>query len=370
LKRIVFVYPYLTGYIIPVLQGVVDSGRVSLDVLCSPPPPGMGFEEIIPPEHPNLHWILAPEGHPMGDRIGMVQKGVLRHILRVRPDAVVIWANPRFLSFWGMLLLGRLLCIPVYSRGHGLFKKQEIGGLYKLLYKLMYRVILAMSYRYICYTQAVKDSLRSLVKDEDKLIVEYNTLYNHYPLAPNQKTGKEKGVFYIGRIRDGCGVDVLIQALEGLNRQGDSPVIELHIIGDGPLQSHVQEQASRLPWLTYHGKEFDQQRVRDISRECRLGCVPGFMGLNVVHMMSLSLPVVTHARLGKHMGPEPEYIQHQVNGWLIEKVNDVASLAQAIKLLWLLPEDKFRVLQENAYRSYEKLSSPPYHERFLQILEG
>jgi hypothetical protein len=53
----------------------------------------------------------------------------------------------------------------------------------------------------------------------------------------------------------------------------------------------------------------------------------------------------------------------------MEKPNNVASLVETLRELWLMPVDKFKILQENAYKTYEKLSNPPFHERLLQILE-
>jgi len=363
MKRVTFIYPYLTSYILPVLQGMVESGRVQLDVFYSPNPSGMGFGEHQPFEHPNVCWKQVKERHPLGDRFAMYQKDISNYIMKTRPNAIFIFANARYLSFWSVLIAGYLLNIPVYPWGHGLFKKKHIG----YAHKLMFKAILALSHKYICYTPQVKISLLPLAKDDKKLVVGCNTLYNLYPIGPYGKTGKEKGILYIGRVRSGCGVDVLIETIALLNKKHDAG-IELHVIGDGPLGSMIREKTSQLPWLYYYGKIFDQKKISEISRQCRFGCVPGFMGLNVVHMMSLSLPVVSHAQLSLHMGPEPEYIQHSVNGWLMEKPNDVASLVETLKGLWMMPADKFKVMQENAYKTYEELSNPPFHERILQIL--
>jgi glycosyltransferase involved in cell wall biosynthesis len=276
----------------------------------------------------------------------------------------LIWANPRYLSFWAVLVAGRLLGIPVYSRGHGLFKKKGAG----ILYRIMYKTILALSQAYICYTPSVKGSLVALVKNDKKLAVDFNTLYNDFPILPDCKTGTENGIFYIGRVRQGCGVDVLIEVVNHLNHEIGFN-IELHIIGAGSFAPVITREAKENPWLHYHGEIYDQKQISEISQNCRMGCVPGFMGLNVVHMMSLSLPVVTHAQLDQHMGPEPDYIQHEVNGWLIEEPNDVDSLVETLQELWRMPSGKFKILQENAYKTYEKLSNPPYHERLLQIFE-
>ena len=51
-----------------------------------------------------------------------------------------------------------------------------------------------------------------LVPDHAKLVVDYNTLLNEFPVLSDTRNGGEPGVFYIGRIRPGCGVDDLIEA--------------------------------------------------------------------------------------------------------------------------------------------------------------
>jgi glycosyltransferase involved in cell wall biosynthesis len=364
MKRVLLIYPLLTSYILPVIKGMAESGRVYLDVFYGPQPLGEGFGEHLPFKHPNIHWMQVEEKHPFGDRFGMYQKDILGHLIKMRPDAILIWANPRYLSFWVTLVAGRLLSIPVYSCGHGLFKKKGAG----ILHRIMYKTILALSQAYICYTPSVRDSLLPITKNGKKLEVGFNTLYNDYPVLPDCKTGTERGIFYIGRVRPGCGVDILIKAVNHLNQEKDLK-IELHIIGAGPLTPFLQFEEKIKPWLHYYGAVYDQKQISEISQNCRIGCVPGFMGLNVVHMMSLSLPVVTHAQLDQHMGPEPEYIQHEVNGWLIEKPNNITSLVEKLSELWLMPAGKVRILQENAYKTYEKLNNPPFHERLLLIME-
>ena len=297
MKTFLFIYPYLTSYILPVLQGIAESGRVQLHVVSGDSPSGLGFGAHLPFEHLNVRWIQVEEKCLLGNRLGMYQQGVLTHLIKTKPDVVLIWANPRYLSFWGILILGRMLRMQVYARGHGLFKKKKAG----FFHRTMYRAIIALSYRYVCYTQEVKDSLLQLTQQKNKLVVDYNTLYNDSPVCPEEKTGQEKGIFYIGRMRSGCGVEALIQSVVQLN-QKENLKIELHIIGDGPIRNFLVEKAKEFSWIKYYGKVFDQKKISDISRQCRLGCVPGFMGLNAVHMLSLSLPVVTHGDLSKHMG--------------------------------------------------------------------
>jgi glycosyltransferase involved in cell wall biosynthesis len=196
------------------------------------------------------------------------------------------------LSYWGV--------DPRTLRHSGVFTRHTCSRKNTpILHRLMYRAILALIHTYICYAirEIFKARLTKTINWYD-----FNTLYNRHPVPPDRKSGLEPGIFYIGRVRPGCGVDVLIETVERINREGDSK-IDLHVIGDGPLGEAIRRQAEGHDWLHYYGAVFDQERICDISLNCRFGCVPGFMGLNVVHMMSLSLPVMTHGRLDKH-GPE------------------------------------------------------------------
>ncbi len=342
---------------------MVEKGDVQLFVLYVAKPPQMGHDQYVPFTHPNVTWIPLTEVHPFGKAFGIWYSRFTRQILDIKPDVIITWANPRYLSYWVLLFLGRLYGIPVYSRGHGLVKKPRPN----LLQRLMFKAILTLSTKYICYTSNVKSSLEPLIKDKGKLAVDNNSLKNNYPILPEQKTGSEKGVFFVGRVRPGCGVELLVQAMERLHRQPGFNM-ELHIIGDGPLGQYLLESSAKHEWFKYYGKLFDQKQISEISQNCRFGCGPGFMGLNVVHMMSLSLPVLTHRDFSVHMGPEPIYVVHGENGWLVEEANTLQLIENALVELSEMPAEKMKLLQSNAYNTYLGLSDPPYHTRLLSIM--
>lgn len=364
MKKIIFIYPYLTSYVLSDLEDMANSNRIKLFVIFAKLPDGKGFGSHIPFEHENIQWIQIKEIHPFGEKIGMYQKGVINFIRKINPDSVFTWANPRYMSFWWVLIFCKFFRIPVFSRGHGLFKKEKV----EIYYKIMYKLILLLTYRYVCYTPIVKTSLKFLNMDE-KLVVDFNTQTNFFPVSPDNKSGNEQGIFYIGRVRENCGVDILVQAISELNfKKGFN--LELHIVGDGPLGTFLVEKSNEYPWLQYYGKIFEQEVISNISTNCRIGCVPGFMGLNVVHMMSLSLPVLTHRKLEQHMGPEPEFIVDQINGWCFEKPNDLVSLKVFLEDIWKMPKEKIMAMQASAYLTYAKLSTPSHSERLLRILDS
>ena len=77
----------------------------------------------------------------------------------------------------------------------------------------MYWSIRKFSTKYICYTQSVKESLLSIFPNEDYLAVDNNTIYNPYSVQPMAKTGREKGILFIGRLRQNCGIELLIKTV-------------------------------------------------------------------------------------------------------------------------------------------------------------
>ena len=337
------------------------SRHCKLDFIYSPTAPEAGFGEHSLPKNENLRWIPVKMTAPFGRKISLFQKGLVTYMLKNRPDAVIIWANPRCISTWFVLLAGKILRIPIYSRGHGLYKKTKLT----FGFKFMYSLIIRLSKKYICYTESVRESLMPLTKNTQKLVVDYNTLYNDYPVKPEEKSGSEKGILFIGRLRALCGVQALINSIVQLN-QDPSFAIDLHIIGDGIEGNWVREKAQNYSWIHYHGMIYDDAKIQEISRLCRIGVFPGTAGLSVVHMMSLSLPPLTHNHMHAH-GPEPSYIKDDLNGWFFDKSNPQA-LTTAISTIWEKTLADMQSYQKNAFLTYKKLNEPPLHERLWSII--
>ncbi|OGN73487.1 MAG: hypothetical protein A2X25_03235 [Chloroflexi bacterium GWB2_49_20] len=340
------------------------SEHCHLDFIFSPAPIEAGFGEHQLPQNDHIRWMSVKTFRPFGEKIGLIQRGLVSYMIHNHPDAVIIFANPRYLSYWFVLLAGKFLNIPIYSRGHGLYKKEKIS----LFYRIMYGSMIQLSKKYLCYTDSVKDSLLPLVKDPNKLAVDYNTLYNNYPVYPQEKTGQEKGIFFIGRLRPRCGIEELIASIQSL-REDSLLEIDLHIIGDGILGEWVRKQVKAYPWIFYHGMVYTDREIQTISRNCRCGVFPGDAGLSVVHMMSLSLPPLTHDTMYTHMGPEPSYIQPGVNGWFYGPSSPSKTLSEAISVLIMLTPENMKKFQKNAFDTFQNLSMPPFHERLWALID-
>jgi len=356
--RVFFIQPQLTEYRMGLYEGLAR--RCDLTVLYSPPESARGFGSLRPRPVKGLTYQEIRTFRPVGKRIGLLQAGAVWEVIRRRPDAIIIFGNPWYASFWLTLLVGRLLGIAVLVHGHGLFKHPEAGR----VRRWTYRVILVLAARYICYADIVRQSLEDVGLPSRKLAVADNSQQNSHPVPPVEKKGNEPGVLFVGRLRSGSGVGQLVRAVERLRENGHP--VTLHVIGDGEELEVLSALARDRPWVVLHGAVYDDATVADISRSCALGCYPGRAGLSVVHLMSLSLPPVVASNLAWHQGPEPSYVVDGWNGYLFDPANPdgvFEALARAFSNRATLHRT-----QVNAFETYQRLTSPPLAERIWSIV--
>jgi hypothetical protein len=117
LKHVCIVEPIPSNYSLPIFLELAQHGRVN--ILFSLAPSDSGFGEIALPDGPNVRCFPVSTLKPLGDRLGMFKRGVLPHIIREKPDALLLSANMRELSFWAAVVCARMLGIAAYARGSG-----------------------------------------------------------------------------------------------------------------------------------------------------------------------------------------------------------------------------------------------------------
>lgn len=296
-----------------------------------------------------------------GNRL-FYQRNVVKKAIEMKPDAIISFANPRYLSFWALLTISKLSKIKFYAHGQGLYSYPKPS----LIRKLMYRIICRCSTRYVCYTELSKDTLIAAGCDPKQLVTIRNSLELRTTIHPQQKTYEENGVLFIGRLREGSRLDALINAV--LLARSSGQEIELHVIGGGQLENHYKNLYGGYPWVHWHGAIHHDSHIAEISKLCRIGCYPGDAGLSVVHMFSLALPPLVHQNIGKHMGPEPSYITQGINGFLFDPSPDESALSAAIVNIWQLPSSKLRDIGSAAFSTYLDLNLPSMGDQFVNLV--
>lgn len=283
------------------------------------------------------------------------QKNLLSNFFTSKPDIVFIAANPRYISSWMLMFIAKLMNKKIFLHGQGLYNKSEISFLNKITYGI-YDLICNS---YICYTESSKDSLKTL-SIYNKSTVAENSIINTNDYY--KQTISEKGILFIGRLRKGSNIQLLIDAVLNLQKEKE---MQLHIIGGGESLEELRRKYKHSS-IKFYGPIYDNSAITEISKECIFGCYPGDAGLSVLHYMSLSLPVIIHSQMKKHMGPEPSYVIDKYNGLTFERDN-YKSLEKSIRDLFT---DKTLLynMQSNAYSTYKKITIPDLSERFSKII--
>lgn len=359
MKRVCIIEPVFTHYRLPVYEQL--SRFCHVDWVFSPSTTISGFGEAPPTGASGLRFVQVPDWKPFGGRFGMFQRGVAKYVLRERPDAILVSSNLRSLSFWTTLILARLRGTPVYVHGHGLYKKRRI----RFLHRTLIRIMLQLSCGYIAYAPIARESFPAHGFSDEKVMVAHNTLVNPFPVRPEEKTGSERGVLFLGRLRRGCRVNLLIRVIKRL-REEESIPLTLNIVGSGEEEESLRQEAASLSWITWHGEVHDLLQIRKISLDCFVGCYPGNAGLSVVHLLSLSLPVVINDDFSDQ-GPETSFVQNGVNGLVYDHTNSQEFLYRELKSLAGDPR-RIAKMQRSALEEYQTLINPPLAERLFSIL--
>lgn len=362
MKKLLIIQPYLTYYRVPVFEELALGYDTT--VICSLPggDSGFGTEEIIGQKN-RFRKFIVPELSWVGKCI-LHQKGILKVVRKETPDLILCAANPHYISFGLVLLYAKLKKIPVFSWGHGLYKKETPS----LFHRVVFLVIAFFSCKYICYTESVKKSLLAIGVCPEKLVVAENSLQNLFPVFAEEKTGKEKGVLFLGRLRSNSGVFDLIDSVQSL-RVTTGEDVTVHVVGDGIAATALARAIREKPWVTWYGQVYKQEELTDISRKCFLGCYPGDAGLSVLHYMSLSLPPLTHDNMSCHQGPEPNYIEDGRNGFLFDHGAGRAGLQSSLIRI-IRSRRTLAGVQQQAFATYQKITSPSLGKRLLSILQA
>ena len=351
-KRLLIVQPYLTKYRLPVFREIAES--FDLDVLASK---STDYGSEICDDS----FAITTVSERQIFSVFYWQSGLISALRSTKYDLLFITANPRYLSTWFALYQARLLGIKVVLHGQGLYRKES----HSLSTKLIYALFNLFSDRYLAYTALSKESMRGL-SIYQKTVVTENSIVNSATV--DEKRGSEKGVLFVGRLRDGSNVESLIEAVMGLNEEQkeQAATYTLHIVGAGVLLSAMKQKYAKLDFVKFYGEIYDSSRIAQISKSCFVGCYPGDAGLSILHYMSLSLPPVVHSNMRCHMGPEPSYIKDGFNGVLFER-GDKKSLQNALRAV-SNNQRKLRSLQQNAFETYKAITNPSLGQRMTLTL--
>tara|TARA_R110002167_G_scaffold57808_3_gene163491 strand:- start:7608 stop:8654 length:1047 start_codon:yes stop_codon:yes gene_type:complete len=258
----------------------------------------------------------------------------------------------KYLTLWISIFYCRFSGRKCYLHGQGGYKGKQ--GFVK---KIVYSLAVFLSSGYICYSTYSRLNLIKLIPSflHKKISVVENSLYMD---SHNCFHKESKGLFFVGRLREGCGIEIVLEAAKNAG-------VCVHVVGDGDFLDGLRD---RYPDAKFYGAVFNIQEQKRIAAMCMAGVYGGDAGLSVVHYMAWGLPVIVHDSLRYHMGPEPGYVKDGFNGLYFKRGNQ-SSLEVAIARLIGDFQLSCR-LSVGALDTFEKLSNPPMHVKFINIFKG
>jgi glycosyltransferase involved in cell wall biosynthesis len=265
------------------------------------------------------------------------QAGLLNWLENWNPDALIVEANPRYLSTPAAVRWMHTRGRPVLGWGLGApFKAEGIG-----IARKVWRVFLKQFDALIAYSQRGADEYGALGFPREKIFIAHNSVSAppSFPLPDRPSTfNLRPSILFVGRLQARKRVDDLLRACAQLN---STP--RLVIVGDGPDRERLQSLASEIyPEAKFIGAKHGAE-LKSYFTEADLFVLPGTGGLAVQEAMSNGLPVI----VAQGDGTQDDLVR-QGNGWQIPP-GDFEALLAAMKDA-LSNVARLRKLGEKSYR--------------------
>jgi len=178
---------------------------------------------------------------------------------------------------------------------------------------------------------------KEMKKRTDRIVTLPNAVEPVPPIDRNFE-GSVIKLLFVGRFAFNKGINILMEAMRQLNKEGYEKRIELHLVGKGPLFDTYTKEYN-LPNTIFHGFTDDEQLNR-LYEQCDLFVFPTlFEGMPtvVLEAMVRGLPVVV-----SDTGATAE-LTDSSTGFLIE-ANNIRALKWAVQQFYQLPPEQKKML--------------------------
>ena len=247
------------------------------------------------------------------------QRGLLDWLVGWNPDALIVEANPRYLSTPAAVKWMQRLGRPVIGWGLGI---PPLSGVFAGLRQNRRIRFLNRFDALIAYSQRGADEYAALGFPREKIFVAHNAVAAAPTARPDDrpKTTDRNMILFVGRLQARKRIDSLLRACKEMP---DSP--RLVIVGDGPEREKLELIARQVfPSAEFVGKKHGDE-LKPFFAEADLFVLPGTGGLAVQQAMSHGLPVI----VAKGDGTQDDLVRPE-NGWQIPP-EDYDALVSTLK---------------------------------------
>lgn len=240
----------------------------------------------------------------------------------------------------------------------------------KLLLSIAYP-LLCNSLKIVVPSMFFKNKLQNrfpVIKDQ-KIFISPSGGINKVHFCVNRKVDQFTGAMaYVSRIDRGKGWDVVLDAIELLNKRSKLQLRCLFVGGGAEVDRFKKRiEEKKLDNCIYRGV-LPQKELRNIYQMVDLMIFPTeleeSLGLVGVEALSCSCPVI-----GSDIGCLPEYIHEGVTGFLFEPGNST-DLADKIEYFYSLKMEEVNKMREEAYAISLKYDSESTSRLMVELLIG
>ncbi len=327
----------LPNYRAPFFDLLASSCEGGMSLFTGLPRPSEGITTTDQLQITNYH--LGQNIHLFGGPLYLCyQRGLINWLEEWNSDALIMEANPRYLSSPAAISWMQKRDRPVIGWGLGAppVSRFREGGRVNFL-----RQFNAL----VSYSQRGADEYASLGFPLDNIFVAHNSVSPSptWPLPVRSAQFAERPcILFVGRLQFRKNVDLLLGACAELD-----PQPRLVIVGDGPEREHLESLAQEV----YPGAEFAGAKhgaeLRPYFTEADLFVLPGTGGLAVQEAMSYGLPVI----VAQGDGTQDDLVRSK-NGWQIPADDFDALLATMkdalsdVARLRRMGEESYRIVKE------------------------
>ena len=290
---------------------------------------GASVKDSNPTDFPHMR---IPRAYFLGKETAVIQP-VLRQIFRHRPDTIISEFALGYGTLWLLILLRPIFRFRLLIWTHGVENKTAAGGIAKLEgFRLK---TLVRADHLILYSERRMRLLEERFKlhglKAPRMTVAPNSVPLFEFLSQQYNIQSTHKLAFVGRLIPGKGLEL---ALETYKIISSKMPLEFEIIGDGPLRTTLEREASGLTGVRFHGSIHSEKELAPLLSTCSVFLHPGAIGLSAFHALGSALPIVTcapTAETGPFHGPEFDLLEHEKNAWICPS-NPVA-LAHGVETL-------------------------------------
>jgi glycosyltransferase involved in cell wall biosynthesis len=277
------------------------------------------------------------------------QQGFIRWLDEWNPDALIVEANPRYISTPFAVNWMRARDRKVLGWGLGAPRKNFFWSAFVKQFDAL-----------ISYSQRGAEEYAALGFPRARIFVAHNSVSPKPALNVERSTFNVKPIIlFVGRLQARKRIDSLLRACAVLDSHP-----RLLIVGDGPDRSRLETMAKEIyPAAEFIGAKHGEE-LKPYFMQSDLFVLPGTGGLAVQEAMSYGLPVI----VAKGDGTQDDLVRAS-NGWQIEPEN-YEVLLSAMKNA-LSDTARLREMGKESYRIVaEEINIQKMAENFIRALNS